>query len=345
MRPFTNLTPTDIANLFETWGEGELRATLVARAIYRDGLDDWAKLQDIHRALKDRLATQFYLPRLALKETRTSHDGTKKFVFQLSDGLLIETVLIPEVGSKKQARALCLSTQAGCAMGCTFCYTGLMGLKRNLETWEIIEQVREVTRQECVRPTHLVFMGMGEPLHNFDALKSALDILVSHKGFAFAHRKITVSTVGLLPQMQVLSKMFNVQIAISLHAASDALRQEIVPMTRRFGVEALVDFMREFPRNQQTRFMVEYVLLDGINNDESHAQALAQLLSGIRCQINLIPFNAAPGLTFQRPKDGGIDNQNFLNILRAAGLQSSLRRSRGTDILGACGQLSGLHKS
>ena len=183
---------------------------------------------------------------------------------------------------------------------------------------------------------------MGEPLHNFDALKSVLDILISHDGFAFAHRKITVSTVGLLPQMQELSAAYNVQIAISLHAPSNELRQQIVPMSRKFAVEELVAFMRKFPRNQQTRFMVEYVLLQGVNNAESQAVALAQLLSGIRCQINLIPFNAAPGLNFRRPQDGGLENQGFLNILRAAGLQSSLRRSRGQDILGACGQLSGV---
>lgn len=337
--PLTNLTPEAVTDLFEQWGEGRQRAWHLNRAVFRLGLRDFSDINDLRRDLRRRLAQEFSLPSLNLHGHLLSDDGTEKFIFELPDGERVESIMIPGVSTKPGARALCVSSQAGCAFACGFCFTGLQGLTRNLEPWEITEQVREVNRRMPTPVSHVVFMGMGEPLSNYGAVRTAIATFISPQGFSIGQRKITVSTVGLLPTMRDLAEQTQVQIALSLHAPNDTLRATFMPAARQQRVEDLIAWMKGFPAREQTRFMVEYILLDGVNNLTEHAEQTARLLKGLRCKVNLIAYNAVPGLPYRRPSDAS--NEAFQAILRAEGLEVSIRRTRGADILGACGQLSG----
>ncbi|HEY6895483.1 MAG TPA: 23S rRNA (adenine(2503)-C(2))-methyltransferase RlmN, partial [Rhodanobacteraceae bacterium] len=273
-------------------------------------------------------------PTLAHREK--SSDGTEKFLLRLADGRNIESVFIPDTPSM----TFCISTQVGCAMACAFCLTGRMGLVRNLTAGEIVGQVRVLVDALQMRDTsfNIVLMGMGEPLHNYDETMKALRILADEHGFAINPKRVTLSTVGLLPALERMARepvMPN--LAISLHAPTDVQRGELVPINKKYGVADIIDACRRFPLKRRSRITFEYVLLSGINDRPEDARRLAKLLNGVKSKVNLIPLNAAPGIPFERPSDEAIDA--FAKILADHRLVVSVRKSRGRDIRAACGQL------
>jgi len=308
----------------------------IFRWIYRRGVTDIAAMTDLSRTLRDELASTCRLTTPTLVQRERSSDGTEKFLLRLADGAQVESVFIPDTPSM----TFCISTQVGCAMACAFCLTGKMGLVRNLTAGEIVGQVRLLANALDMRETrfNIVFMGMGEPLHNYDETMKALRILTDEHGFAMSPRRITLSTVGLLPALERLAhEPIMPNLAISLHAPNDALRGELVPLNRKYGVGDIIDACRRFPLKRRHRITFEYVLLAGVNDSPADATSLARLLSGVKSKVNLIPLNAAAGIPFERPSDDAIDR--FARILADHGLTVSVRKSRGRDIRAACGQL------
>jgi 23S rRNA (adenine2503-C2)-methyltransferase len=320
----------------EQRGHQRFRARQIFQWLYRRGVTDIAAMTDLPRDLRAGLAAEFALTTPALVHRETSIDGTEKFLLRLGDGRTIESVFIPDT----PAMTFCISTQVGCAMACGFCLTGKMGLLRNLTAGEIVGQVRVLADALAMRDArfNIVLMGMGEPLHNYDETMKALRILADEHGFALSPRRITLSTVGLLPALEKLARepvMPN--LAISLHAPTDAQRGELVPINRKYGIGDIIAACKRFPLNRRSRITFEYVLLAGVNDRPEDARRLAKLLAGVKSKVNLIPLNAAPGIPFERPSDEAIDR--FARILSERGLIVSVRKSRGRDIRAACGQL------
>jgi len=273
-------------------------------------------------------------------KTLISEDGTRKYLFRLRDGHLIESVLIPE----RDHLTICISSQAGCAMGCRFCLTGKGGFKRNLTPSEIIEQVIFVKRSlsEPERLTNIVFMGMGEPLANYDAVVKALGNLIAADGMNFSHRKVTLSTCGLVPEIEKLGRDTTVNLAVSLNAANDETRSSLMPVNRRYPLSRLIQACREFPLPNRRMITFEYILIDGINDRDEDARRLAGVLSGLRAKINLIPLNAASGAEMSPPPMERI--LQFQEILADRHFTAMIRKSKGRDILAACGQLTGTYE-
>jgi 23S rRNA (adenine2503-C2)-methyltransferase len=293
-------------------------------------------MSDLSAGLRQKLEEEFSLSRLQTVRRDQSADGTVKFLFGLSDGASIESVLIPEA----KRLTLCISTQAGCGLGCAFCATALMGLKRNLRASEIVDQVLEAGRalEPGKRITHLVLMGMGEPLANYQNTLNAVRIMTDADwGLAFSSRRVTLSTVGLVPQIKKLMEDTRVNLAVSLHATTDEIRSQLMPINRKYPLAALIDCCRALPIPKRRRITFEYVVLRGVNHSADDAKRLARLLGGIRSKINLIPFNPHHGSPFQRPAPEEIEK--FQNELRAYGYQVNVRTPRGDDIHAACGQL------
>jgi 23S rRNA (adenine2503-C2)-methyltransferase len=337
--PLPDLADLELGALeaaFEERGHQRFRARQVFRWIHRHGVIDLAQMTDLSRELRSTLATTFTLTTPAVVHREKSVDGTEKFLLQLADGRNLESVFIPDTPSM----TFCVSTQVGCAMACAFCLTGKMGLVRNLTAGEIVGQVRVLATALEMRETrfNIVLMGMGEPLHNYDETMKALRILTDAQGFAMPARRITLSTVGLLPALERLAKepvMPN--LAISLHAPTDLQRGELVPINKKYGVGDIVAAARRFPLKKRGRITFEYVLLAGVNDSPQDARRLAKLLAGVKSKVNLIPLNAAAGIPFERPSDAAIDQ--FARIVAGHGLTVSVRKSRGRDIRAACGQL------
>ena len=265
-----------------------------------------------------------------------SSDGTTKYLFELADGARIESVFIPDT----PAQTFCISSQVGCAMQCAFCLTGKMGLVRHLTAGEIVGQVRVLAADLRMLDTafNIVLMGMGEPLHNYDETMKALRMLAAKDGLAVPPRRVTLSTVGLVPAIERLAaEPLMPNLAISLHATEKAQRDALVPINRKYGLEALLDACRRFPVKKRNRITFEYVLLAGVNDTPDDARRLVKLLAGIRGKVNLLPLNAAPGIPFDRPSDERVNA--FARMLAERGLTVSVRKSRGRDIRAACGQL------
>jgi 23S rRNA (adenine2503-C2)-methyltransferase len=312
------------------------RARQLYRWLYRHGVSEFSRMTDLGAGLRDELAQRFIIgtPEVVRKDVST--DGTTKFLLRLADGKLIESVFIPDT----PAMTFCISTQAGCAMKCAFCLTGKMGLDRNLTAGEIAGQVRVLARElEMLgRTFNIVLMGMGEPLHNYDATMKALRMLHDEHGMSISPRRITLSTVGVLPALNRLaSEPLMPNLAISLHATTEDTRDALVPVNRKYGLKDLLDACRRFPLKKRNRITFEYVLLEGVNDTPEDARRLARLLIGIRSKVNLLPLNEAPGIPFSRPSDDRVNE--FARILAEAGLTVSVRKSRGRDIRAACGQL------
>ncbi len=334
-----NLTLEELEKFFESLGEPAFRGRQVFRWLVRPEVEDFSQMTDLPKALRVRLAeiADIRLPEIISRKLST--DGTAKLALRLADGEVVECVLLPE----RDHFTLCVSTQVGCAMGCRFCLTGRMGFRRNLETAEIVAQVLLARRfmQEAGfedRPLrNIVFMGMGEPLANYRALVTALKILTHPKGFHFARKRTTVSTVGLVPQMWALAEEFPVALAISLHAPDNELREKLIPATRRYPIEDILAACREYPLRRGARITVEYVLLRGVNDHPWQARKLAEILRGIPVKVNLIPFNPHPELPFKRPSEEYI--RRFQEILLSEGYVATVRKSKGLDIGAACGQL------
>ena len=320
----------------ESRGLPRFRARQIFRWIHHRGVTDIAAMTDLPLELRTSLAESFTLTTPTLAAREKSSDGTEKFLLRLDDGKQIESVFIPDT----PAMTFCISTQVGCAMACSFCLTGKMGLVRNLTAGEIVGQVRVLVDALAMRDTrfNIVLMGMGEPLHNYDETMSALRILADDQGLEVSPRRVTLSTVGLLPALERLAKEpLMPNLAISLHAPTDAVRGELVPINKKYGIADIIAACRKFPLKKRSRITFEYVLLAGVNDSAAQARTLAKLLANVKAKVNLIPLNAAPGIRFERPSDAAVDR--FAQILADHHILVSVRKSRGRDIRAACGQL------
>jgi len=317
-------------------GYPPFRARQIFGWMYRRGVVDVEAMANLPQALRSTLRSTFGFstPRTFSRERST--DGTEKFLLELADGRRIESVFIPDT----PVNTFCVSTQVGCAMACAFCLTGKMGLMRNLTAGEIVGQVRVLADALSLRdkPFNIVLMGMGEPLHNYDETMKALRLLADEEGFALPPRRVTLSTVGLLPALERLAReAIMPNLAISLHAPTDEQRGTLVPINRKYGIADIIEACRRFPLKKRARITFEYVLLAGVNDHPDDARRLSRLLAGVKSKVNLIPLNAAAGIPFDRPADDAIDR--FARILAERGLTVSVRKSRGRDIRAACGQL------
>ncbi len=312
------------------------RGRQVFHWIHARDVTDFALMTDLPASLRGRLADEFTIGTPSVEAREVSADGTTKVRLALGDDRRIESVYIPDT----PAQTFCVSTQVGCAMKCAFCLTGLMGLTRNLTAGEIAGQARVLARETGLRgqPFNIVLMGMGEPLHNYDETMKALRILADEKGLAVHPRRITLSTVGVLPALERLAEEpLMPNLAISLHATTDATRTRLVPINRKHSLAELVDVCRRFPLARRRRITFEYVMLAGVNDSDADARRLVEVLAGIRAKVNLLPLNEAAGIPFTRPDDRRVDA--FAKILATRGLTVSVRKSRGRDIRAACGQL------
>lgn len=312
------------------------RADQILKWIYLRQADSFDLMTDLAKDIRKMLAQHFVIGRLEAEKIEISRDGSRKYLFKLSDGKHIESVLIPE----RDHYTLCVSSQVGCAQGCLFCLTATGGFERNLTRAEIIAQVRDI-KNELDNPDQLrniVFMGMGEPLANYKNLVSALDTITDNDaGLRFATRRITVSTAGLVTRLKALGRDTKVNLAISLNATDNDTRSRLMPLNRKFPIEELLEACRRYPLPAGRRVTFEYILIKAINDSEADARRLAKLLQPIRCKINLIPFNRHQGCDFERPPESVI--QAFYKILFDKNFTVIIRRSKGQDISAACGQL------
>ena len=335
-RPVEGLSHAEMSAWLDARGLAAYRADQIRRWLFHRRVTSFEDMTDIPRELRQALDRDFVVGSLVTQQRRVSRDGSVKYLFRLRDGVVVETVYIPE----PDRATLCVSTQAGCGLGCVFCATARMGLKRNLTQAEIVDQVLEAQRRcpDGTRISNLVFMGMGEPLANYEATRAALEVITdARSGMGISPRRITVSTVGLLPQMRRLMEETRVNLAISLHSVRDAVRSELMPVNRKYSVTQLLDCCRSLPVPRRKRITFEYLLMDGVNDGAADAVELAGRLRGIRCKVNLIPFNPHEGSGHRRPPDQVIER--FGETLRARGVQAHVRRPRGEDIQAACGQL------
>ncbi len=351
------MVPRDIQDVsqaeLEAWcceqGEAPYRARQVLAWVHRRGATRFEEMANLPKVLRRRLADGFRIGRLEPATVAVSADGTRKLLFQLPPEpaaagrpASIESVLIPQVERPDGARdrlTLCISSQAGCGMGCGFCATAAMGLVRNLHPAEIVGQVRAAQALAAPeRLTNLVLMGMGEPLANYAAVVAALEILTAEWGYAISPRRITVSTVGLAPEIPRFIAETRVNLAVSLHAPTDRQRARLVPVNRRYPLATLLAACREVPLARRKRITFEYVMLAGENDTDADARALVRLLHGLRAKVNLIPWNPFPGAPFTPSPRARV--QRFQAVLRQHGLSATIRESRGQDIQAACGQLA-----
>ncbi len=320
-------------------GKERYRADQIIRWLYLQRVKDIDKMSNLSLSCREHLCGFSFIDQLELVKEQISQDGTRKFLFRLADGHTIETVLIAE----KDRLTICISTQVGCRMGCRFCLTGGSGFERQLSSAEIVDQVIQVA--EIIAPesqgrgpiTNIVLMGMGEPLDNFDEVLKALEIFMYDDGMQFSHRRLTLSTCGLAPAIIELGKRIYVSLAISLNAADDALRSELMPVNRRYNLSELLAACRTYPATSQRRITFEYIMFAGLNDSLEDAERLAELIGNLPAKINLIPFNEHPELPFKRPEHQRI--VDFVNCLQRYGLTVMTRRSKGADISAACGQL------
>jgi 23S rRNA (adenine2503-C2)-methyltransferase len=335
----TDLAELDLAELetaLESHGGERFHARQLYRWIYRRGLTEFEGMTDLSRQLRERLASGFSVSTPEVVADQRSADGTRKFLLELADKRRIEAVFIPDT----PAMTFCVSTQVGCAMACDFCLTGKMGLVRNLTAGEIAGQVRVLALATGLldAPFNIVLMGMGEPLHNYDNTMKALRILHSEHGLAVSPRRVTLSTVGIVPGLERLAlEPLMPNLAISLHATTEEQRTALVPPNRKYPLADILDACRRFPLKKRSRITFEYVLLDGVNDTPEDARRLVRLLAGIKAKVNVIPLNPAPGIPYERPSDARVDR--FAQILADRHITVSVRKSRGRDIRAACGQL------
>ena len=338
-----DLNRADMQAFFAEMGEKPFRARQVMQWIYHRQVRDFAQMTDLSKSVRTRLAEQacIELPDVALD--RLSSDGTNKWLFRLHDGNSIETVFIPE----ENRGTLCVSSQVGCALDCSFCATGRQGFNRNLSTAEIIAQVWLAVYLLANNPatahrrvTNIVMMGMGEPLANLQSLVPSLELMMDDLGFGLSKRKVTVSTSGLVPAMDRMNDAVDVSLAVSLHAPNDALRDELVPINKKYPIAELMQACSRYVNAERKKHVLfEYVMLAGVNDQPQHASELARLLRDFPAKVNLIPFNPFPQSGYQRSSNAAI--HRFWKILTDAGVLTLRRSTRGDDIDAACGQLAG----
>jgi len=331
-----DLRADQVAQLMSALGEKPFRARQVLAWLYRKGARSLEDMTDISKPLRARLAASARLSWLEPAQVAASGDGTRKLLYALEDGASVESVLIPEADH----HTLCVSSQVGCRQGCRFCRTASLGLRRNLRPSEIMGQILAARDMvDHARPlTNLVFMGMGEPLDNLDALLVALEHILGEHGLKMSQRKVTVSTVGLTPAMAELGRASPAALAVSLNAPDDALREKLMPVNRRHPMDDLHAAIAAYPLKPTRRVTLEYVLLAGVNDQPRHARRLAQWVHGLKVKINLIPFNPHEGSPFARPEPAAV--AAFQAELTQRHLTALVRDSRGDDIAAACGQLA-----
>lgn len=318
------------------WGLEPYRAEQIAAWLYQRGVDDPECMTDLSKDLRARLGGEWETRALEIARVAHSVDGTSKAVLEARDGCQVEAVLIPEAARN----TLCISTQVGCPLACDFCATGVLGFQRNLTTAEIVDQVCRMREVAGDRPvTNIVFMGMGEPLLNLPAVAEAIRLFIHPKAFGMAPRRITVSTVGVVPKIEALLAIAPINLAVSLHATTDVVRDRLVPLNRRYPLDTLLGKLRELDDVSPRRpVFFEYTLIAGVNDSPEDAKRLAPLLRGIPAKLNLIPMNPHSDTAYRAPDEDATDR--FLRIVAGSGLFVSLRRSRGPDIDAACGQLA-----
>ena len=323
-------------------GQPEYRAGQILRWLYAKRVKSFSEMSDLPAALRAELADAFTFLRLDNLRVLGSEDTTRKYLFRLPDGALIESVLIPAspalYGERSDRLTLCVSTQVGCAYGCKFCASGLDGWSRNLSPGEIAGQIIEAERLSGERVSNLVFMGMGEPLANFANLMRAIDIINSPWGLGLGARHITVSTSGLAPQIrQLADQPRQIRLAVSLHGATDEVRSRIMPVNRKYPVAELLDACAYHASRKKQHITFEYILIEGVNDEPAHAADLVRAARHVRAKVNCIPYNTVEGLDWKRPSEARQDA--FMAVLNRAGIPATIRREKGHDIAAACGQL------
>lgn len=338
-----NYDETKLRSLMKNWGEQPFRAPQLLQWIHQFGVTDFDVMTNLSKKFREKLKADacIELPEVAFHNV--SNDGTQKWLLRLADGNSIETVLIPEPGRA----TLCVSSQVGCSLNCSFCSTGHQGFNRHLTTAEIIAQVwiavRTLSEEDGKHDkqiTNVVMMGMGEPLLNFDSVLAAMNIMQHDFAYSLSKHRVTVSTAGVVPAIYKLEKNSDVSLAISLHAANDKLRDILVPINKKYPIKELMEAVRfYFKEKNRRKVLIEYVMLDGINDSDEHAWQLIKLLKDIACKVNLIPFNPFPETLYKRSPAKRI--RAFQQILNDADLFTIVRRTRGDDIAAACGQLAG----
>lgn len=326
----------------ETLGEKRFRAEQLFGWIYNRGATDFTTMTDIGKPLRAKLEAGYVIRRPDIVTAQISTDGTRKWLLRLDDGNEVETVFIPDKGRG----TLCVSSQIGCTLTCSFCHTGTQAWVRNLTAGEIVGQIMVArdafgewpTPTDDRKITNIVMMGMGEPLFNYDNVKAAIELMKDERGLAFSRRRITLSTSGVVPEIRRAGAEMRVMLAISLHAARDELRDELVPINKRWPIAELLAACRDYPDlSNARRITFEYVMLKGINDSDADARALLRVLKGIPAKINLIPFNPWPGSHYETSEPERVDR--FGEIIRAADIMATVRQPRGRDIAAACGQL------
>ncbi len=319
-------------------GKASYRALQVYKWVWQRGVTSFDEMTNVSKATRQEMSRRFYISFLREESRKQSVDGTIKFIWECEDGSHIESVFIPD----ERRNTLCMSTQVGCAMACTFCLTGDMGLKRQLRPSEIANQPLQVQRTLDdmgleTRITNLVLMGMGEPLHNLPNVVPALEIALDENALNYSHRRITVSTVGMVNKLPELAAALPVNLAVSLNATTDEQRDQVMPINKRYDLEALLQACRDFPLPSGKRITFEYVMMGGFNDSLDDAVRLAQLMKGLKAKVNLIPYNENPNRDIKRPSEERVSA--FQGLLLSRGINCSVRVTRGMDISAACGQL------
>jgi len=342
-RDLVGLTREELTEAMAGIGEKPFRAKQLWHWMYHQGVRDFSRMSSIAKPLQARLAERFTVGRPEVGTEQTSTDGTRKWLFRMRDAQQVETVYIPD----SDRGAVCISTQVGCTLSCRFCHTGTQRLVRNLSAGEIVGQFMAARdsygewpspQSETRLLSNIVVMGMGEPLYNYEAVAAALRIAMDNEGIGLSRRRITLSTSGVVPMMDRAGAELGVNLAVSLHAVTNALRDEIVPLNRKYPIAELMAACRRYPgASNARRITFEYVMLDGINDSEAEARELVRLLDGLPAKVNLIPFNPWPGSPYATSKRAQIER--FARVVNDAGYASPVRRPRGKDIMAACGQL------
>jgi len=341
-KPVRSLLAPEIEEAFAALGQPAYRAKQVLRWLYEKRVRSFEEMTDLPAPLRAQLSSAFAFDELEVIRKTGSKDTTQKFLFRLGDGNLIESVLIPAspalYGEDSDRRTLCVSTQVGCAYGCKFCASGLNGWTRNLHAGEIVEQVMKAEALAGERVDNIVFMGMGEPLANFENLMRAIGIINAPWGVHLGARHITVSTSGLAPRIRELAEQpLQIRLAISLHGATDPVRQQIMPVNRKYPLAVLLEACAYYTQKKKQHLTFEYILIDGINDAPEQARALAGHARALRAKVNLIPYNTVEGLPWQRPDRARMNA--FLAILKRQEVPATIRTEKGHDIDAACGQL------
>ena len=329
----------ELESILDKLGEKKYKAKQIAKWIYNKGVSDFAQMTDLSKELRRKLAEIAYIDKLKLIKKQTSKiDQTEKFLFELSYGKKIETVLMRE----KERVTLCISTQAGCALNCIFCATGSMGLERNLSAGEIVDQIicAKEHLKEDEKITNLVIMGMGEPLLNYENTLKSIRMIQSELGLSLSAKRITLSTAGIVPRIYKLAdEGLKIKLALSLNAPDDELRKKLMPITKKYPLSKVMEALKHYAKVNDTRITFEYVLIKDINDSKEQALELAKLVRGIPCKINLIPYNPVKNCPFEKPDEETL--QKFRDILYPRAPAVTLRKSKGEDIQAACGQLKG----